>query len=276
MRERAANHPHQTDGMRDAIAVFDDWLEEYQDPSMEEKRLQKKEWDVFKKLCESSANQHSYGRDPTVEELNRARTDVSDGQRLLTRLLIQRRPNEQPSQRILFPLTSFVALFGRPGLHGYGKHVIDSEQCTSTIQVDSIEGIEELIGSSNTSKLRLVDPIHFTVHYDRIKENATITFKQSGTRTLESLWGKAVAVTKQSSNSCSPKRKKREYRFETRSSDSEGVSWTCSMCTYVHDGTAKPDFLTCEVCGSQRAGSRKRVATSPSSSEAWESLCTSS
>lgn len=43
MRERAARHPHPTDGMRDAIAVFDGWLENYTDPTAEERRAQEEE-----------------------------------------------------------------------------------------------------------------------------------------------------------------------------------------------------------------------------------------
>ena len=33
MRERAAQYPHNTAGVRDAIVVFDDWLKNYEEPS---------------------------------------------------------------------------------------------------------------------------------------------------------------------------------------------------------------------------------------------------
>src|SRR6056300_1057498 len=51
MRERAAHHPHPTQGMRDAIEVFDEWLSNYREPTAEEKREQEKEWETFHQLC---------------------------------------------------------------------------------------------------------------------------------------------------------------------------------------------------------------------------------
>ena len=101
MRERAAHHPHLTDGMRDAMAVFDEWLYTYKEPSEEERRDQRKEWEAFHKLCQSDANQHSYGKDPSKEELNRARKDMSEGQSLLFEILLRCR-SERESAPIFF------------------------------------------------------------------------------------------------------------------------------------------------------------------------------
>lgn len=90
MRERAAHHPHLTDGMRDAMAVFDEWLYTYKEPSEEERRDQRKEWEAFHKLCQSDANQQC------------------------------------------------------------GKHTINPEDCTSQVYIDSLDGIEELLGRAKT------------------------------------------------------------------------------------------------------------------------------
>lgn len=116
MRERAAHHPNKTVGIRDAISVFDEWLENYNEPTDEEKRHYRQEWEEFRRLCQSDANKHSYGKDPTKEELKRARDDLLDGQKLLIQLLSKQR--QSSARNTPFPLTSFVALFGGPGMLG--------------------------------------------------------------------------------------------------------------------------------------------------------------
>ena len=93
--------------------MFDEWLSNYTEPTEEERKGQREEWEAFKILCSSDGNQHSYGNNPSKEELDRARRDVSEGQRLLFQLL------SGCGKGMHIPLTCFVALFGGPGLHGY-------------------------------------------------------------------------------------------------------------------------------------------------------------
>lgn len=186
MRERADHHPNKSVGIRDAILVFDEWLENYREPSAQEKQLHRQEWEEFRRLCLSDANKHSYGKDPTKEELKRARDDLLNGQKLLMQLSSNYR--QSSSKHIPFPLTSFVALFGGPGMHGYGSHEIDKTQGISNVHIDGDEGIEELIGAAKASKLMLgkVDKVELT--YNRSDELAMATIiraKQSNT--LENL-----------------------------------------------------------------------------------------
>ncbi len=70
MRERAANHPHPTDGMQKAMKIFDEWLGKYEDVGTDERRKQFHDWEEYKKLCNSdNANKHCYGINPTKQEL---------------------------------------------------------------------------------------------------------------------------------------------------------------------------------------------------------------
>ena len=258
MRERAANHSHQTDGMRDAIAVFDEWLASYNEPSPAERREQEREWEMFKSMCETSANRHAYAKSPSQHELKRARNDVMEGQRLLVELFSRRRqPNGQQSSSrgISFPITSFTAIFGGPGLHGYGKHTIESSECAdnattsstrtlSCVDIYGIDGMTELIGEAKTVKLGLVKPAQIQIQYDHSDEIASVTVEQSQSAPkLTYLWNKAVA-------------KKNDISYEKKAvednEDRDSVSWTCTSCTFLHTGESKSNYLLCELCGSER------------------------
>jgi len=243
MRERAAHCANQTKDMREAIAVFDEWLINYKEPTKEEKKLHKKEWETFNSLCQSDANRHSYGKDATKDELSRARKDVSDGRRLFFELLSTCKP-------ISFPLTRFVAIFGCHALHGYGKHTIHTDTCTSHVEISGIDGVEELLGNTKTKKLTLVSTCRIEIQYDRKKEVASVTIKQRTGTTLEDLWRKGSSTT--SNNN----KRKREESEDTTINDSnvntKEPSWVCNSCTYIHSGHAKMQYLVCEVCNSKR------------------------
>jgi len=249
MRERAAHHPHPTGGIRDAIVVFDEWLSNYEEPSEEEKKEQREEWKVFRKLCQSDANQNSCGKNPSKGELDRARSDILDGQRLLFELLRTCRPNRgSTSTPITFPLTSFVALFGGPGLHGYGKHTINTDQCTSQVDIVDMHGIDELIGSTKIRKLTLISSCKFRIQYDRKKESASITVQCSDNTnpTLDCLWRKST------------KRKRQKEEDSLQNNNRSDPTWTCLTCTFVHTGRSTLDYLVCEVCGSERNGAKNK------------------
>lgn len=177
MRERAAHHANKTTEIKEAIEVFDNWLSTYKEPSSAEKAQQREEWEEFRKLCSSDANQHSYGKNPSNEELARARKDLSDGKNILIILLSTR-------CSVKFPLTSFVALFGGPGLHGYGKHFILENKSSVTIN-----DVQELIGLPKTRKLNLSSSCKIKIEYERKKELADATI-QNTSRTLEDFWKK--------------------------------------------------------------------------------------
>jgi len=245
MRERAAHHPNKSVGIRDAITVFDEWLENYKEPSDQDKQLYKLEWKEFRRLCQSDANKHCYGKDPTKEELRRARDDLANGQKLLIQLLSSQRQSQSSSRSTPFPLPSFVALFGGPGMHGYGSHKIDSDKGISRVHIDGDEGNQELIGAAKTSKLMLGNVAKVEVTYNRSDElamAAIIRSKQSNT--LENLWGRSVDTSQGS--------KKRQRINSTAKEEDTNSEWTCNTCTFVHVGRSKRDFLACELCGSTR------------------------
>ena len=259
MRERVACHPHITQGMVEAMAVFDDWLQCYTEPSPHQLQEQKAEWDMFHKLCASDANKHSYGDNPTKDELRRAQHDLSNGQRLLIELIKSRNKHhlhDKEESELPFPLTSFVALFGGPGLHGYGKHTINIDDSRSEIHITSLDGLSELVGQSKTIKLALVDPLQIYIQYDRQKECCTsVAVEQTSMPTLTSLWSKnsLVSTTKKLDTAvCDSKGERDRKRNADCLNDSEdSTSWTCASCTFIHD-KSKQFYLSCEVCGSQR------------------------
>jgi rubrerythrin len=146
----------------------------------------------------------------------------------------------------LFPLTSFVALFGGPGIHGYGSHTIDSEEVVSKVIINGMDGIEELIGSTKASKLMIDNVTKVEVTYNRVDEScmATTIIRSKRSNTLEDLWERASAGSK---------KRQREDDDHTKE---EGINlleeWTCNACTFIHIGIRKRDFLACELCGSTR------------------------
>ena len=273
-----------------AINVFDEWLHNYKEESDDEKMIQKKEWLNYKKMCTTNgANGHWYGKNPSSDQLKRAREDVTNGQRLLMKLLSRRRSNGKESACVDFPLISFVALFGGGGKHGYGEHsiIIDNEQSTSRVEINGTDGLEELIGGSKLTKLGLLGSLKIHLQYHRKEEKATVMVEQSSGSilTLDRLWRKS------STNKCTShvynaqlmeeKDSSTYYVANTvkhqRKDDESGTpvgtikrrklngiiviapeensheqSWTCFICTFVHIGPAKLNYLSCEICGSER------------------------
>ena len=251
MRERAFHHPNKSKGMLDAIKVFDEWLENYQEVS-EEKQMYKQEWETFRRLCQSTANKHSYGKEPTKEELKRARDDLVDGQRLLIELLTCRKKMSSK----LFPLTSFVAIFGGPGIHGYGSPSIDSEEVVSKIIINGMDGI-----ATKASKLMIDNVTKVEVTYNRVDElsMATTIIRSKQSNTLENLWEKASADFCRSNQLSGSKKRQRDDNDHTKE---EGIKlseeWTCNACTFIHIGISKRDFLACELCSSTHSVSHFR------------------
>lgn len=264
------------------MAVFDEWLANYAEPGAEERKEKEREWQTFKELCESHANKHSYGKSPSAQELKRARNDLVEGQRLLTELLSRRRSNGQQSfSSINFPITSFTAVFGGPGLHGYGRHTIESAESSSAtsttastriscVDIDGLEGVVELIGDSKTVKLGIVDPAQIQIHYDRDKETATETVKQSQPMpTLTNLWNRA-AVENDSLKHKRDGTKCDDVDVDGADADADAAdngddpSWTCTACTFIHTDEAKRCFLACEVCSSERTDGSTRTSNEAS------------
>ena len=85
-------------------------------------------------------------------------TWLDHGQKLLIRCCLESQ-RQTSSTSIPFPLTSFVALFGGPGMHGYGSHEVDNEKgLLSQVNIEGDEGIQELIGAclkSNNSSWQI-------------------------------------------------------------------------------------------------------------------------
>lgn len=259
MRERAVSHPHINSDMKEAINVLDEWLRCYKEPTEDERRKQKAEWEIFHKLSSSDANKHSYGCNPSKAELKRARKDLIEGQHLFIELIRSRKNSTDRKPSFHFPLTSFVALFGGPGMHGYGEHSIIMDIFQSEIKITSIEGIVELIGHSKATKLALPDHLQLHMIYDRQRETSRLTLQMTSTNTLKSFWSKSTTtnvptrkvMSEKLNTTMSPPQGRTDRSGLSNKRKSLASSWSCSSCTYLHN-KSKVLYLLCEICGAKR------------------------
>lgn len=159
-----------------------------------------------------------------------------------------RNKSTQDEPSFHFPLTAFVAVFGGPGLHGYGQHNISNE--SSQVTIDSLEGIAELVGQAKVAKLALEDPIQMIVRYHRRKEVAAVSITQSSMPTLMSLWSKNTSAC-QVPNNIDKEVKRRKIESLSREETQECITWTCRVCTFIHD-KSKYHYLVCQICGTER------------------------
>ena len=287
MRERAAFHAHPTAGTRDAIRVFDAWLDERERTlrertpaaALEEKRAAEEEWRAFRALCASSANQHSYGKVPGKDELRRVREDRKVGRELLMKLLVspggrasKRRHGEAAGaehrsdarMRIPFPITAWTALFGAPGQHGYGRHDIAPSHAAagvSTVHIDGHQGLAEIVGDGKASSPALGGKalVGVDLEYDRDAELVTaraVEVRRPRT-TLTALWQtgggdhstpRPEGVAAGVAGDAACARAAKEGATETAA-----AAWTCHACTLEHVGRSKVRFLACELCGTERS-----------------------
>jgi len=128
MRERARFHPHfkNSPKMQEAVVVFDDWLE-YWNKKDNSKRFED-EVSQRQELIPTKANCHSqrYASSQS-EQIQWLRKDVRDGLQAVkygVTLLDKAAKFEMPAHIL-------VALFGGPGIHGYGQHVCEQAESSN-------------------------------------------------------------------------------------------------------------------------------------------------
>lgn len=246
MRERAHYHAHPTLEMQQAIQVFDKWLKTYQAPTESERQAQQAEWKQFQSLCQTKADQHFCGKITTKAELDRARNDSQAGRKLVMEgLSIALRPSKDPMPRIAFPVTAFTAVFGGPGLHGYGRHEMDSS--SSTVTVDGPAALQEVLPNIKTLSIAaLLEAFSYRISYDSQQQAASFQVEFDKSRaTIDSLW---------------KNRPKSKPAFpHPNLVKAQEPCWTCQICTFEHTGADKELFLACEVCGSPRAQSNTKT-----------------
>ena len=129
MYERAKRHPAQTEGMRDAIKVFETWFENRKkikkETSKEYVNDIENEKEQRARLVSSFANVHARSKCPSDEEFYRlARSDRKNGLKCLR----EGSKQDNLQKQFKFPITNFVSIFGGPGDHGYGRHVCNKAQ----------------------------------------------------------------------------------------------------------------------------------------------------
>jgi inhibitor of KinA sporulation pathway (predicted exonuclease) len=268
--------------MRDAMIVFDKWLkeEESKPPISTQERIERElEWKEYRKLCMSTANIHSYNASPSKEDLTRAADDLKCGKDCLLEVLAlsQRKATVKTNSSFLttsgiqFPLPAFTALFGGPGLHGYGKHEHDNMNTNTNTNNDSLILIDGMIGlyqllpqNKVTTVLGGTEPKYFRLYYNRINNMARVEMEYANDRiTISTLWNNMKKKKKPNSSSANSndlsKNGLADFSSSSSSSSSDNtpneLSWTCPACTFDHIGEDKQLYLTCELCGTSRRSS---------------------
>lgn len=239
MRERAAHHPNQTAGMREAIGLFDQWLADYNppDPAVVRKELQE-----YRARRSSAVNQHSYqpGCDKHEErQIRLAQQDIARGQRQLVAGIKAAVGTPKLCASVECDLPAITAVFGGPGIHGYGMHTVDNGE--HVVQVESESQIVSIVGSSR-KKLPLSVPVKLRCCYNETVNMCDVKVSMSrGFKSIEQFWSSA-------------KRAKADHIQDQKSAlggPDKCAGWACAMCTFRHEGSMS-DFLMCHMCGSSR------------------------
>ena len=122
LSERARNHPAQTKGMRDAIEIFERWMEDSLGmDGICHRKFVDEERDQRRLLVASHANAHARSRCSSEGQF--AQFAADDRADAVCRL---RAAATHGANEFDLAATSFVAAFGGPGEHGYGWHACDA------------------------------------------------------------------------------------------------------------------------------------------------------
>ena len=270
MRERAAHHPHQTAGMREAIQVFEAWLREYVEPDA---ATVQRELQAYRKLWGTVANQSAYQQGSADEErhhIEEARKEEARGRKLLLQaVLIAHKQGGKGT--VPLDLGAFTAVFGGPWVHGYGEHKLCGEEHEVTIH--PAEQVEALLGAPK--RVPIVIPETVRVVYAESGDEATVVITlKKGVRRLEDMWRTGaskkrprtdVAVDTEPgssqdalltlSDSTETRKESVEGSHDERpvaaAQDPPSLAWACGVCTLLHDGHMV-DYLACHACGSER------------------------
>ena len=83
---------------------------------------------------------------------------------------------------------------------------------------------------------------------------ALVSIEQSGSKlnpTLTDLWGQ-TATKKDTYNNKQKREGNGNANVEEKQYEQLLSSWSCLICTFIHTGRTKLDYLACEVRGSRR------------------------
>ena len=170
MAERARHHPAPTEGMRTALAVFDEWLSA--PPPEPARALVAKEHEQRRRLAASCANAHARSRCADDEQFARlSADDKRDGLQRVRAAARSRLPFE-------IPPTSLVACFGGPGEHGYGTHACEAARSLGlplyrcTCDFRSLHAVNVTNPSVSGGAFALVGEAGFTLRFDGAAEPA--------------------------------------------------------------------------------------------------------
>jgi hypothetical protein len=164
----------------------------------------------------------------------------------------------------------FTAVFGGPGLHGYGAHTLSSDRRLSSVVIEGSDEFHAIVGKS---KHCIAQPDQVHVSYDRAREIVTVKLVQPANhRTLDSMLQRKkprpASKTDNSTEVEGPTVPAAELTVKESaapavaaaagraSPDRPNVVWACRVCTLEHHGEEQRRFLACSICGAERRGVR--------------------
>eukprot|EP00960_Hanusia_phi_P077929 768758-Hanusia_phi.AAC.3 len=155
MLHRAKHHPHQTQGMRDAIVIFEDWIRRYKEEKEVQKKSKKspsarsegKQQDHHKELVSSSANAFSYANSQDFNSfLSLSRETLKEGKAAVRKAVEVAFRQTSCAGTAPCTIQQFTAVFGGPGVHGYGKHEIANGR--HNVVIENLEELTKIVGKS--------------------------------------------------------------------------------------------------------------------------------
>jgi len=174
---RAKHHPNQTQGMRDAMEIFEAWIKDYKlkkslAPKSKTKKRGKKGVDTKKppsKTQKRGSKRKLIGKngdcddEEAAKELHekrvksqhngaslancggnfgefhkKTRENMKSGKKSVRTGL------QSMGNRIKISCVAFTAVFGAPGIHGYGSHVVDEDGKQHTVTIDNRREMEKI------------------------------------------------------------------------------------------------------------------------------------
>jgi len=130
MKERAVHHPHQTHAMKEAIFIFDVWLKKRSNEQKDKIMELEKEYIVERQqrdlLIKSFANNHARRYCKSLSQfLKLEKEDKADALKTIRNAGEIFYKTKDSDVSFNFLATSFVYMFGAPGIHNYGSHICE-------------------------------------------------------------------------------------------------------------------------------------------------------
>ena len=178
MLHRARNHPHQTEGMREAMEVFQEWVQRYKQNKQQQSKISRTaSRDEHNRSVASTANQHSLRNIGDEQQFLQQAADDRRGGKAALREAARLAHGGDGQARVAMPFTAFVSIFGAVGGQGYGRHDTVGGHHTVTV-----EGNHQVVGlwGKQASKKKGAEVSSMKIEYAEQEEFGHFRFQYGG------------------------------------------------------------------------------------------------